>query len=168
AAGAWFDSVVAEMPDRLPALEALVRIREAQGRIAEASELLERVVGRKKESLEELVKLGDLRMALGETELAILAFEPAREIAGSDFPRFLELGVLYLANRQFAAARDGLDRVPPSHPGYAMALFKRAQVSVLLDEPDREQRIRLAYRRADATTRRLIENESLFRGVALR
>ena len=48
-----------------------------------------------------------------------------------------------------------------------MALFKRAQVSVLMDEPDRDERIRLAYARADATTRRLIENESLFRGVAL-
>ena len=46
-----------------------------------------------------------------------------------------------------------------------MALFKRAQVSVLLGEPDREDRIRLAYRKADGTTRRLIENEALFRGV---
>jgi hypothetical protein len=44
-----------------------------------------------------------------------------------------------------------------------MALFKRAQVSVLLEEHDREERIRLAYEEADPTTRRLIETESLFR-----
>ena len=49
-----------------------------------------------------------------------------------------------------------------------MALFKRAQVSVLLGEPDREARIRSAWEQADPATRRLIENESLFRGVALR
>ncbi len=48
-----------------------------------------------------------------------------------------------------------------------MALFKRAQVSVLLGEPDWESRIRLAYEKADATTRRLVENEQLFRGVTL-
>ena len=48
----------------------------------------------------------------------------------------LELGVLYLADRQFEKARDALDRVPSTSPGYPMALFKRAQVSVLLHEPD--------------------------------
>ena len=47
-----------------------------------------------------------------------------------------------------------------------MALFKRAQVAVLLEEPDREERIRLAYEKADPTTRQLIENERLFAGVA--
>ena len=40
---------------------------------------------------------------------------------------------------------------------YPMALFKRAQVSVLLREPDREARIEAASRRADATTRPLTE-----------
>ena len=51
-----------------------------------------------------------------------------------------------------------------------MALFKRAQVSVLLDEPDRSQRIRLAYQQAPSDLRRMIQNESLFReiGVAVR
>ena len=47
-------------------------------------------------------------------------------------------------------------------------MFKRAQVSVLLGEPDRAQRIRLAYEHADATTRPLIEREKLFRGVTPR
>jgi D-serine deaminase-like pyridoxal phosphate-dependent protein len=43
-----------------------------------------------------------------------------------------------------------------------MALFKRAQVSVLLREPDQAERIAAARRRADATTRPLIERERLF------
>ncbi len=44
-----------------------------------------------------------------------------------------------------------------------MALFKRAQVSVLLDEPDAADRIARARRGADATTRDLIAREKLFR-----
>ena len=59
-------------------------------------------------------------------------------------------------------ARDALDRVSASHPEYAMALFKRAQVSVLLNEPDRARRIQLATDKADKTTRALIANERLF------
>ncbi|MEM7587526.1 MAG: hypothetical protein AAF560_29325, partial [Acidobacteriota bacterium] len=66
------------------------------------------------------------------------------------------------------AARDLLDRVEPSHPGYPMALFKRAQVSALLSEPDRAERIRRAYQQAPPDLRRLIENEALFRGIGWR
>jgi hypothetical protein len=73
--------------------------------------------------------------------------------------------VLYLASGQLEAARDALDRVPPDHPAATMALFKRAQVSVLLGEGDRRERIRAAWERADATTRRLIANERLFQGL---
>jgi hypothetical protein len=64
--------------------------------------------------------------------------------------------VLYLDARRLEEARDALDRVPASHPEYPMALFKRAQVSVLLNEPDRAARIEAARRHADATTRPLI------------
>ena len=48
-------------------------------------------------------------------------------------------------------ARAALDRVPPSHPAYPMALFKRAQVSALLNEPDlgRAHRPRPPARRRD-------------------
>jgi hypothetical protein len=45
-----------------------------------------------------------------------------------------------------------------------MALFKRAQVSVLLGEPDQAARIALARERADATTRALVARERLFEG----
>ena len=44
-----------------------------------------------------------------------------------------------------------------------MALFKRAQVSVLLNEPDRAARIERARRGANAMTRELIATERLFR-----
>jgi hypothetical protein len=43
-----------------------------------------------------------------------------------------------------------------------MALFKRAQVSVLLNEPDSSARIAKARQHADATTRPLIAQERLF------
>ena len=46
-----------------------------------------------------------------------------------------------------------------------MALFKRAQVSVLLNEPDRAVQIDLARRRADATTRPLIASEKLVQNI---
>lgn len=107
-------------------------------------------------------------MAVADTPGAVAAFERARELTPESFARDLELGVLYLAAGQPEAARDSLDRVPAAHPGWPMALFKRAQVSVLLGEPDRAERVRLAYREADATTRPLIENERLFEGLAFR
>jgi Tfp pilus assembly protein PilF len=101
-------------------------------------------------------------MGAGETAPAIDWFERARAAQGAAFEHDLELGVLYLAARRFPEARDALDRVPPSHPGYAMALFKRAQVSVLLGEPDQAARIERARQKADSTTRELIARERLF------
>jgi len=44
-----------------------------------------------------------------------------------------------------------------------MALFKRAQVSVLLHDSDAPARIAAAREHADATTRPLIARERLFR-----
>jgi hypothetical protein len=49
-----------------------------------------------------------------------------------------------------------------------MALFKRAQVSVLLEEDDREARVRQAWKRGDDSIRRLIVSEKLFRGIDYR
>ncbi|MFZ2490788.1 MAG: hypothetical protein WA208_04810, partial [Thermoanaerobaculia bacterium] len=86
----------------------------------------------------------------------------ARRADESTFRNDLELGVLYLASRRYEDARAALDRVSASHPDYPMALFKRAQVSVLLNEPDRDARIAAARQRANATTRDLIASERLF------
>lgn len=172
-AGRWqeaeplFASVLAREPERLPALESMARIREGQGRLHEAIELLRRIVALREDAVDSQLKLGELAMEVGDTPGAIQAFEAARSLRPGEFAKFLELGVLYLADGRLEEARDCLDRVPPEHPGHAMALFKRAQVSVLLAEPDREERIRLAWERADATTRPLIERERLFAGVAL-
>jgi hypothetical protein len=82
---------------------------------------------------------------------------------GSAFKNDLELGVLYLAAGRLADARDALDRVPPSSESYPMALFKRAQVAVLLKENDAQSRIAIARQHADPLTRGLIEHERLFR-----
>lgn len=151
------ERVVAESPGRLPPLEALATLRERQGQLADALRLRQQIATMRTPSPAELAHTGQLAMAAGDTTTAIAAFERAG--SGHD----LELGVLYLASRRFEDARTALDRVPPSHPAFPMALFKRAQVSVLLNEPDRAERIARARAGADATTRALIENERLFR-----
>ena len=132
------EQAIKDTPDRTPVVEALASIRARQGRLA---------------------------MEAGQTSAATLAFEQERALRGGAFAHDLELGVLYLAARRLLDAAAALDRVPASSPGYAMALFKRAQVSVLLHEPDAAARIDLARRHADATTRPLIQSERLFRDI---
>jgi tetratricopeptide (TPR) repeat protein len=156
------ERIVAETPDRLPALEALAVVRERQGRASEAIALRQKIYGMRKPGPMELVRLGELAMTAGQTALAIESFEGARALQGGAFGHDLDLGVLYLAAGRLPEAKASLDRVPPSHPAYPMALFKRAQVSVLLHEPDQAARIAIARERADATTRKLIEAERLF------
>ncbi|HEX6086903.1 MAG TPA: sulfatase-like hydrolase/transferase [Thermoanaerobaculia bacterium] len=154
------ERITRDEPDRLPPLEALAVIRERQGRVEEAVALRQRVYAKRAPSAAELVRLGELQMSLGQTAPALASFESARVQQGAAFRHDLELGVLYLATGRYADARDALDRVPGDHP---MALFKRAQVSVLLREPDAAARIQRAREHADGTTRELIERERLFR-----
>jgi arylsulfatase A-like enzyme/Flp pilus assembly protein TadD len=156
------EKIAAESPDRVPVLEALARVRERQGRTRDALALWLRIHSLRRASPLELVKVGELAMAAEDTEIALRSFEAAHLVQGADFRHNLELGVLYLSARRFEDARDALDRVSPQHPAYPMALFKRAQVSVLLREPDRGSRIEAARRGADATTRELIARERLF------
>jgi tetratricopeptide (TPR) repeat protein len=163
-----FESVLLEMPDRLPALQGLASIYVRQGNDEKAMQLLEKVVEIKESPGAEWVQLGQMRMARGDTKAAISAFEQASQILERRFRQNLELGVLYLADRQFSNAALSLDKVSRFHPAYPMALFKRAQVSVLLKEADSEARVREAWQRADDTTRRLIVAEKLFRGIDYR
>jgi tetratricopeptide (TPR) repeat protein len=130
------EQVVAESPDRLTAAEALASLHARRGQLA---------------------------MDAGRTAEALAALERARALHPAGFTKDLELGVLYLASRRFEDARAALDRVLAARPDEPMALFKRAQVSVLLNEPDAATRIALARQKADATTRTLIERERLFR-----
>jgi choline-sulfatase len=162
-----FEKVLTVMPRKLPALEALARIRESEGRFDDAARLMKRIVALKESPAAEWARLGELEMAIANTPAAIRAFEEARRLQGEAFNRHLELGVCYLAARNPAAAGRELDLVPRDHPGYAMGLFKRAQVSVLLGEPDWRERVRFAYERADPSVRRLSETEPLFKGLAL-
>jgi tetratricopeptide (TPR) repeat protein len=159
------ESVLEAQPDRLAAVEGLAQVRVQQGRIADAAALLERAVPLSRNPGARLVEAGLLRMGLGETGSALASLERAREIQGEGFQRHLELGVLYLAVRRLDEARTALDRVPPDHPAAAMALFKRAQVSVLLGEPDSRARVRAAWEAADPATRRLVAGERLFAGL---
>ncbi|MEZ5319297.1 MAG: sulfatase-like hydrolase/transferase [Vicinamibacterales bacterium] len=159
------EQVLAESPRRLPALEALARLRQRQERVADAVDLYQRAYALRAPTAEESIALGQLAMAAGRTAVAIEAFERARAAQGAGFSHDLELGVLLFADRRLAEARDALDRVPPTSRDYPMALFKRAQVSVLLGEPDRAARVARAREHADATTRPLIANERLFQGI---
>jgi len=157
------EQVLAESPERVPALEALALAREREGRLADSVALRQRLFALRPASPAELVQCGRAAMGAQQTDVAIGAFERAKAAQGAAFAQHLELGVLYLAARRLDDARRALDAVPASHPARAMALFKRAQVSVLLNEPDRAARIGAARRGADATTRALIANERLFR-----
>jgi choline-sulfatase len=159
------EQALADSPDRLPVLEALAVVRERQRRVDDALLLRQKIYAMREPSAGELVRLGQMAMDVEKTDLAVESFERARKLQGAGFTRDLELGALYLAARRFTDARDALDRVPPSHPEYAMALFKRAQISVLLHEPDQAARIAAARRHADATTRDLIARERLFQNV---
>ncbi len=157
------EQVLVEDPDRLPAISGLAVLRIRQNRPADALALWQKVQAQRTLTPPELLEVGTLAMSLQRTDDAIRAFEDARTRQGSAFRHDLELGVLYLAGRQYAAARDALDRRLAQQPTDPMALFKRAQVSVLLKEDDRERRIQLARNFADATTKPLIANEQLFR-----
>ena len=79
-------------------------------------------------------------MSIGDTAKALDAYERARELMGASFAHHLQLGVLYLDQRRYAEAAAALDQVPRSHPDHALALFKRAQVAVLLREAGRGRR----------------------------
>jgi choline-sulfatase len=125
--------------------------------------MLERLVTEMPDRVPAWQTLGELAMRAGRTETAIAAFERTRALVGPAFRHDLELGVLYLAARRLPESRQALDRVLAARPDHPMALFKRAQVSVLLNEPDTAARIAAARRHADATTRELIASERLFK-----
>jgi choline-sulfatase len=125
--------------------------------------MLEGLVGEMPNRVLAWETLGTLAMRAGRTDLAIQAFDRTRTLMGPGFRHDLELGVLYLAARRLNDARQALDRVLATQPADSMALFKRAQVSALLNEPDKAARIALARTHADATTRPLIASERLFK-----
>jgi tetratricopeptide (TPR) repeat protein len=156
------ERILAESPDKVPALEALALLRERQGQIDDAIRLRQKAYTLRSPTAAELSRLGEMQMALGQTAPAIESYEKARALEGASFKHDTELGVLYLASQRFDDARAALDRVAPSDPNYAMALFKRAQVSVLLHEPDAPSRIAAARAHADGMTRALIAHERLF------
>jgi arylsulfatase A-like enzyme/Flp pilus assembly protein TadD len=159
------ERIVAEQPERVAALKGLATVREKQQRLPEAVELRRKAYALEAPPAAEWIHLGELAMAAGQTDAAIQAFEKARAVQGVKFANDLELGVLYLSARRLVDARDALDRVPAKDLDYPMALFKRAQVSVLLNEPDQASRIARARQHADSTTRALIAREKLFQGI---
>jgi arylsulfatase A-like enzyme/Flp pilus assembly protein TadD len=130
------EQIVKESPERQTAVDALGALKVREGLAA---------------------------MDHGDTAGAIASLERARQLQGAAFRNDLELGVLYMDARRFEDARTALDRALSAKPDDPMALFKRAQVSVLLKEPDAAARIALARQKADRATRDLVDRERLFR-----
>lgn len=157
------EEALAAFPERLAVLEALATLRIREGRLDAAADLLERVYALRPSTATEAVAFAELAMRVERTRAAIGAFERARALDASAFRRDLDLGVLYLAERRYTDARDALDRALARDPRGAMALFKRAQVSVLLQEADRSARIARAREHADRVTQPLIAAEKLFK-----
>ncbi len=79
------EGVLAEAPERLPALEALAVIRERQGRIADAIALRQRIYALRAPAPAELVRLGEEAMSVEQTPVAIESFERARALQGGAF-----------------------------------------------------------------------------------
>jgi choline-sulfatase len=104
------ERIVAETPDRLPALEALAVIRQRQGRIEEAIGLRQTIYSMRTPAPAELVQLGELAMSAQQTALAIDTFEKARSLQSDSFQHDLELGVLYQGS---AGPRSAVPRRVP-------------------------------------------------------
>jgi tetratricopeptide (TPR) repeat protein len=167
-AGPLFESVLAESPGQISDLEGLASVYTRLGEINKALGVLEEIVKIKDSPGLEWARIGQLRMKLRDTNGAISAFEIARRMLDEKFTFHLELGMLYMAASRFKEAATSLDSVSTQHPGYPMALFKRAQTSVLLRERERVERVRQAWLYADKSTRSLIENDPLFRDIQYR
>ncbi len=164
-AGALFESVLAQQPGRRESLRGLAEVRRREGDLDRAATLLERLVALEGEPDSTWLRLGSVQMERGRTALAIEALEEARRRSGADFSGSLDLGVCYLVEGRWAEAALELDRVAPTSPAYPLALFKRAQASALLQEPDWRERAQEAYRRADPRLREVIARERLFEGT---
>lgn len=159
--------IVARDSQNLAAWLQLATSLSLTGRLAEAEAAFDRAAAVAPQSADvryyRALHDGQRAMGAGETPAAIAAFERARGLRPDGFGHDLELGALYLAARRFVEAREAFDRVLAVTPSQPMALFKRAQVSVLLREPDAPRRIALARQFADDVTRPLIATEKLFR-----
>ena len=160
-----FEWVLQRMPDKTMAQELLGKIRMSQKQTDQAIELLENAAIRAGDRDDLLRLLGDLYMEKRNSKMAVTALRKALDLNPEGFDRFLELGVCLMDIGDHPGAGAMFDRVSQDHPGYAMALFKRAQVSVLTGEPDARQRIDAAASSGDPRILQLIENEPLFRRV---
>lgn len=149
-------------PHRLPALLGASDALERTGNLAESAALLDRALALQPSSPSIRLRRGLLRMALGQTQPALADLEEARRQEPDRFDRHLELGVLLLATGRLEEARNELDRALAVDPAEPMALFKRAQASVLLGEADSARWIERALRHASPETRPLVANERLF------
>ena len=110
-----------------------------------------------------LEALAVIRQRQGRVADAIATLEKLRAILGPRFGYDLQLGMLYQMSGRFPEAEAALDRVPPGSPLFAMALYKRAQISVMLREPDAAQRVESAREHADSMTQQLMARDPAFR-----
>jgi tetratricopeptide (TPR) repeat protein len=158
-----FEYVLQRQPNKLQALIHLAHIKEQARELNEAALLLERAVAIDQSNPKHFNRLARLYMQQLQTEAAVTAFERVRDLDPVGFGDYLELGVCYMDLQRLDEAASSLDQVSENHPGYAMALFKRAQVAAQLQETDTRERITRAHREGNGFTRRMIAEEPLFK-----
>ena len=101
-----FEKVLEKTPHRLPALEALARLREQDGRTDDAIRLYQKAAAQKHDPLL-FLKLGQLSMSRGDSHAAVAAFSSARDLQKQAFRHHLELGVCLQDLKRFEeAARE--------------------------------------------------------------
>ncbi len=164
-AAANFTFVLARQPRRLQALVELAHIRERQGQTDAAAVFYERAVALDPRNPETHLALTRLAMERGRSQAALEHLLAARELQGQAFGQNLELGACYMDLRRFDEAAPCFEQVTASSPAYPLALYKRAQLAALRQEPDFRARLEAAQRAATPETRPLLERDPLFKGL---
>jgi tetratricopeptide (TPR) repeat protein len=137
-------------------------VRERQGKLDEALRVRRKIFTLRPAAPAELLRMAGIETSLGQTDAAIDSLESMRAMQGPAFSYDLQLGVLYQVTGKYDSAKQALDRVGPSSPGYPVALYKRAQISSILHEADRDTRIEMAREHSNAMTEQWMENNPAF------
>lgn len=162
-AAAQFRKVLQQWPQKLTALTALAGISARSGQAAEAIRLFRRAAQLRDQDPALQVNIALLAMEQGDSTTAAAAFAQAYQLDAEAFAHQLDYGVVLMDLRRFDEAAGWLDQIPANHPGYPMALYKRAQAAVLRNEPDPVSRIRRALDAAPPQLRDIIRRDPLLR-----
>ena len=108
--------------DRRDASLALGRLLRAEGRDAEAADVLEQALKQSPKDYEFAMELGKCYLRMGRSDRAKAAFAQAKRIKGREFQAYLEQGYAYMYAGETASAQQAFERLialEPANPlGY--------------------------------------------------